>query len=81
MEVKALIKNVKVMLTSGFDFSAVNITKEGYDNFLYRPVNWYQPSRKCCFRCDPNSVRVLYFFICASSDSYEDRNSFTNSFP
>jgi hypothetical protein len=26
------------MLTSGFDFSAVDISKEGYDKFLQLPV-------------------------------------------
>ena len=37
-EVKAINKNIKVMLTSGFNFSAVDISKEGYDKFLQLPV-------------------------------------------
>jgi DNA-binding NtrC family response regulator len=37
-EVKAINKNIKVMLTSGFNFSADDISKEGYDKFLQLPV-------------------------------------------
>jgi DNA-binding NtrC family response regulator len=37
-EAKAINKNIKVMLTSGFNFSAVDISKEGYDKFLQLPV-------------------------------------------
>jgi DNA-binding NtrC family response regulator len=37
-EVKAINKNIKVMLTSGFNFSAVDISKVGYDKFLQLPV-------------------------------------------
>jgi DNA-binding NtrC family response regulator len=37
-EVKAVNKNIKVMLTSGFNFNTVDISNEGYDKFLQLPV-------------------------------------------
>ena len=37
-EVKAINKNIKVMLTSGFNFNTVDIMNEGYDKFLQLPV-------------------------------------------
>ena len=37
-EVKAINKNTKVMLTSGFNFSEVDILSQGYDKFLQIPV-------------------------------------------
>ncbi len=37
-EVKAVTKNIKVILTSGYNLSAVDITKDGYDKFLQLPV-------------------------------------------
>ena len=37
-EVKAMNKNIKVILTSGFNFNTVDISKEGYDKFLQLPV-------------------------------------------
>jgi DNA-binding NtrC family response regulator len=37
-EVKALSKNIKIIITSGLDLSAVNISKDGYDKFLLLPV-------------------------------------------
>jgi DNA-binding NtrC family response regulator len=33
-EVKALNKNIKIIITSGLDLSAVDISKDGYDKFL-----------------------------------------------
>lgn len=33
-EAKAINKNIKVILTSGFNFNTVDISKEGYDKFL-----------------------------------------------
>lgn len=37
-EVKALNKNIKIIITSGLDLSAVDISKDGYDKFLLLPV-------------------------------------------
>ena len=37
-EVKALSKNIKVIITSGLDLSAIDISKDGYDKFLILPV-------------------------------------------
>ena len=37
-EVKAINKNIKVMLTSGFNFNSIDVSKEGYDKFLQLPV-------------------------------------------
>ena len=37
-EVKAINKNIKVILTSGFNFNTVDISKEGYDKFLQLPM-------------------------------------------
>ena len=37
-EVKALNKNIKILITSGLDLSAVDISKDGYDKFLLLPV-------------------------------------------
>jgi len=37
-EVKTINKNIKVMLTSGFDFNTVDLSKEGYDKFIQLPV-------------------------------------------
>jgi DNA-binding NtrC family response regulator len=37
-EVKALSKNIKIIITSGLDLSAVDISKDGYDKFLLLPV-------------------------------------------
>ena len=37
-EVKAINKNITVILTSGFNFNTVDISKEGYDKFLQLPV-------------------------------------------
>ena len=37
-EVKALSKNIKIIVTSGLDLSAVDISKDGYDKFLLLPV-------------------------------------------
>ena len=37
-EVKALSKNIKIIITSGLNLSAVDISKDGYDKFLLLPV-------------------------------------------
>jgi len=37
-DVKALSKNIKIIVTSGLDLSAVDISKDGYDRFLLLPV-------------------------------------------
>jgi DNA-binding NtrC family response regulator len=37
-EVKAINKNIKVILTSGYNFSARDISNNGYDEFLQLPV-------------------------------------------
>lgn len=37
-EVKALSKNIKIIITSGLDLSAVDISRDGYDKFLLLPV-------------------------------------------
>jgi DNA-binding NtrC family response regulator len=37
-QVKAASKNIKVILTSGYYLSVVDISKEGYDKFLLLPV-------------------------------------------
>jgi len=37
-EVKVLSKNIKIIITSGLDLSAVDISKDGYDKFLLLPV-------------------------------------------
>ena len=37
-EVKALNKNIKILITSGLYLSAVDISKDGYDKFLLLPV-------------------------------------------
>ena len=37
-EAKAVSKRIKVVLTSGYNLSAVDISKDGYDNFLHLPV-------------------------------------------
>lgn len=37
-DVKALSKNIKIIVTSGLDLSAVDISKDGYDKFLLLPV-------------------------------------------
>jgi DNA-binding NtrC family response regulator len=37
-EVKALSKNIKIIITSGLDLSAIDISKDGYDKFLLLPV-------------------------------------------
>ena len=37
-EVKALSKNIKIIITSGLDLSAFDISKDGYDKFLLLPV-------------------------------------------
>lgn len=37
-EVKAANENIKVILTSGYNFSAVDLSKDGYDRFLQLPV-------------------------------------------
>jgi len=37
-EVKAIKRNIKVMLTSGYNLSATDISNDGYDNFLQLPV-------------------------------------------
>ena len=37
-EVNALNKNIKIIITSGLDLSAVDISKDGYDKFLLLPV-------------------------------------------
>lgn len=37
-EVKTSSKNIKIIITSGFDLSAVDISKDGYDKFLLLPV-------------------------------------------
>ena len=37
-EVKNANQNIKVILTSGYNFSAVDIAKDGYDRFLQMPV-------------------------------------------
>jgi DNA-binding NtrC family response regulator len=37
-EVKAVNENIKVVLTSGYNFSAVEISNNGYDKFLQLPV-------------------------------------------
>jgi DNA-binding NtrC family response regulator len=37
-EVKAINKNIKVILTSGYNFSAMDISNNGYDEFLQLPV-------------------------------------------
>jgi len=37
-DVKALSKNIKIMVTSGLDLSEVDISKDGYDKFLLLPV-------------------------------------------
>ena len=37
-EVKATNKNIRILLTSAYDLSAVDITKEGYDKLLQIPV-------------------------------------------
>jgi DNA-binding NtrC family response regulator len=36
-EVKALSKNIKIIITSGLNLSAVDISKDGYDKFLLLP--------------------------------------------
>jgi len=38
IEAKVINKNIKVMLTSGFDFQTIDISKEGYDKFIQLPV-------------------------------------------
>jgi len=37
-EVKAVNKNIKVVLASGYNFSAMEISNNGYDEFLLLPV-------------------------------------------
>ena len=37
-EVKAINENIKVVLTSGYNFSATDISNNGYDEFLQLPV-------------------------------------------
>ena len=37
-EVKAINENIKVVLTSGYNFSAMDISNNGYDEFLRLPV-------------------------------------------
>jgi DNA-binding NtrC family response regulator len=37
-EVKAVNENIKVVLTSGYNFSATDISNNGYDEFLQLPV-------------------------------------------
>ena len=37
-EVKTLSNNIKIIITSGLDLSAVDISKDGYDKFLLLPV-------------------------------------------
>ena len=37
-KVKAMNKNITIILTSGFNFTTVDISKEGYDKFLQLPV-------------------------------------------
>jgi DNA-binding NtrC family response regulator len=37
-EVKAINKNIKVVLTSRYNFSGVEISNNGYDKFLQLPV-------------------------------------------
>jgi DNA-binding NtrC family response regulator len=37
-EVKSLSKNIKIIITSGLDLSAFDISKDGYDKFLLLPV-------------------------------------------
>lgn len=37
-EVKALSKNIKIIITSGLNLSAIDISKDGYDKFLLLPV-------------------------------------------
>ena len=37
-EVKVLSINIKIIITSGLDLSAVDISKDGYDKFLLLPV-------------------------------------------
>ena len=37
-EVKAISENIKVVLTSGYNFSAMDISNNGYDEFLLLPV-------------------------------------------
>jgi hypothetical protein len=37
-EVKAINENIKVVLTSGHNFSATDISNNGYDEFLQLPV-------------------------------------------
>ena len=38
-EVKAVNKNIKVVLTSGYNFSATDISNNGYDNFYNFQLN------------------------------------------
>jgi DNA-binding NtrC family response regulator len=37
-EVKAINKNMKIVLASGYNFSALEISNNGYDEFLLLPV-------------------------------------------
>ncbi len=37
-EVKAINEHIKVVLTSGYNVSATDISKDGYDKFLQLPV-------------------------------------------
>ena len=37
-EAKAINKSIKVILTSGYNFSATDISNNGYDEFLQLPV-------------------------------------------
>lgn len=37
-QVKAANENIKVVLISGYNFSAVDVSKDGYDSFLQLPV-------------------------------------------
>ena len=37
-EVKAINENIKVVLTSGYNFSATDISNNGYDEFLQLPM-------------------------------------------
>ena len=37
-EVKVINENIKVVLTSGYNFSATDISNNGYDEFLQLPV-------------------------------------------
>ena len=49
-EVEVINENIKFVLTSGYNFSAMDISIKGYDEFLQLPLNylpWCQQRKKC----------------------------------